>query len=218
MKNGQFWEWFEAEAAPHLGFRGDPFRRMFEYLDNLDKPVIIVETGCVRRAGNWAGDGQSTVLFDRYVRTKPGSTVHTVDIDPQATAVCTGLVGEAVTVHTGDSVAVLRILARRLAKTGAVVDLLYLDSFDVDPANPVPSAVHHLKELVSIAPVATEQTLVVVDDSPFTAQVIAVDDTYKLLDAPTIGGKGKYVAEYAEQVGATNLFSCYQVGWIGVFP
>ena len=218
MKNEPFWEWYEAVAAPHLGFRGEAFRKMFGYLDNLDRPVIIVETGCVRSPGNWAGDGQSTVLFDKYVRTKPGSAVHTIDIDPDATAVCTTLVGESVTIYTGDSVAVLRILAQRLAKTHSVVDLLYLDSFDVDPGNPVPSAVHHLKELVSIAPVATEQTLVVVDDSPFTAQVIAVDDTYKLLDAPTIGGKGKYVAEYAQQVGATNLFSCYQVGWIGVFP
>ncbi len=218
MKNGQFWEWYEAEAAPQLGFRGEAFRKMFEYLDNLDKPVTIIETGCVRSAGNWAGDGQSTVLFDRYVRTRPGSIVHTVDIDPEATAVCSGLVGNAVTVHTGDSVAVLHRLAQRLAKAQDVVDLLYLDSFDVDPGNPVPSAVHHLKELVSIAPVATEQTLVVVDDSPSTAQVIAVDGTYKLLGTPTVGGKGKYVAEYATQVGATNLFSCYQVGWIGVFP
>lgn len=218
MKNDQFWAWFEALAAPRLNLRQGTFRKMFEYLDSLDRPVVIVETGCVRLADNWAGDGQSTVLFDRYAATRPGSVVHTVDLSPAATAACAALVSGLVTIHTGDSVAVLRAISRDLRAKGATIDLLYLDSYDLDVANPVPSAVHHLKELVSIADAATTATLVVVDDSPSTAQLVGSDDgKYNLLSAPTVGGKGMYVAEYARQVGATPVFAQYQVAWTGLF-
>lgn len=217
MKNDQFWAWFEALAAPRLGIRQGTFRRMFQHLDALNKPVTIVETGCVRVADNWAGDGQSTVLFDKYASAQPGSVVHTVDLDPAATAACAALVSKTVTIHTGDSVAVLRAIARDLKAKDATIDLLYLDSFDLDVNNPVPSAVHHLKELVAIAEAAAPETLVVVDDSPPSGQMVLGDDgKYNLISTPTIGGKGMYVAEYAKQVGAAMSFCHYQVGWTGL--
>jgi hypothetical protein len=168
-------------------------------------------------ADNWSGDGQSTILFDRYASTKPGSFVHTVDLDPAATAACVALVSNTVTVHTGDSVVVLRTIARDLKASNTTVDLLYLDSLDLDVNNPAPSAIHHLKELVSIADVATKKTLVVVDDSPSIARVVFIDNgKCNIISTPTIGGKGMYVAEYAKQVGAKLLFCHYQVGWTGL--
>jgi hypothetical protein len=217
MKNDQFWLWYDKVAAPRLKIREVSFRKIFEYLDTLEKPVTIVETGCVRMADNWSGDGQSTILFDRYASTRPGSRVHTVDLDPAATATCVALVSNTVTVHTGDSVVVLRTIARDLKANNATIDLLYLDSFDLDVNNPAPSAVHHLKELVSIAEVATKKTLVVVDDSPSIARVVVIEDgKYSIISSPMIGGKGMYVAEYAKQVGAKLSFCHYQVGWTGL--
>ena len=68
-----FWQWYETEAARKLGLREVSFRKIFKDLDPLDepKPLVIIETGCVRAAvispQNWGGDGQSTVLFDRYL-------------------------------------------------------------------------------------------------------------------------------------------------------
>jgi len=218
MKNDPFWAWFDKAAAPRLAHREVSFRKMFEHLDRIERPVTIVETGCVRVADNWGGDGQSTVLFDRYAATRPGSAVHTVDLDAAAVAACAALVTSAVTLHTGDSVAVLRSIARDLKAKNAAIDLLYLDSFDLDANNPIPSAVHHLKELASIATAGTRDTLVVVDDSPSNTQVIPLDDgQYRIIATPIIGGKGRYVAEYARQVGATMSFCHYQVGWTGLF-
>jgi hypothetical protein len=217
MRNNQFWAWYNAVAAPRLKLREPTFRKIFEHLDSLDKPVTIVETGCVRLPENWAGDGQSTVMFDNYASTVPGSVVHTVDLDPAATAACAALVSKTVKVYTGDSVIVLRTIARDLKAKNLPVDLLYLDSLDLDVDNPVPSAMHHLKELVSIAQVGTRDTLVVVDDSPSTAQVVVIGrDKVSILSPPKIGGKGMYVAEYAKQVGAILKFSHYQVGWTGL--
>jgi hypothetical protein len=191
MKNELFWAWFDKVAAPKLGHREISFRKVFQHLDGIEGPVTIVETGCVRRADNWGGDGQSTILFDRYASTRPGSAVHTVDLDAGATATCAALVSSTVTVHTGDSVVVLRALARNLRAKNATIDLLYLDSFDLDAGNPVPSAVHHLKELLSIAHAGNGATLVVVDDSPSNARVIPIaEGQYTAISAPTIGGKG----------------------------
>jgi hypothetical protein len=98
-----------------------------------------------------------------------------------------------------------------------MIDLLYLDSYDLDWSHPTPSAVHHLKELVSIIAGVGPHTLVVVDDAPQLLRVVANDEgRFTLLGKPTIGGKGAYVAEYAEQVGAKLQFSHYQVGWTGL--
>ena len=216
MKNDQFWAWYDKVAAPRLNLRERTFRKMFEHLDGLDRAVAIVETGCVRIADNRAGDGQSTVLFDRYASMIPGSVVHTVDLDPAATALCNSLVSTTVTIHTGDSVVALRNIARDFRARGAPIDLLYLDSFDVDWNNPVPSAVHHLKELLSIAQAGSKDTLVVIDDCPTIFQAVLTESHLSLTSPPKVGGKGMYVAEYASHVGAKPAFSHYQVGWTGL--
>lgn len=216
----KFWNWFDAEAAPRLAARELSFRKMLRYLDvrAATTPLVIVETGCTRQAGNWAGDGQSTVLFDRYLQAAlPGSHGYSIDIDPQATAQCRNLVGPLINVRTGDSVAVLVDIAAELKRAGQTIDLLYLDSYDVDWRHTTPSAVHHLKELVSIVGALRPDTLVVVDDSPGECRVMANDQGgYALVSMPQVGGKGGYIAEYAQQVGARLLFCHYQAGWTGL--
>jgi len=71
-----------------------------------------------------------------------------------------------VRIHAGDSLAYLKSLADHPPAGLEFLDLLYLDSFDVDFDDPLPSAIHHLKELLAIAPLVSFETLVVVDDSP----------------------------------------------------
>lgn len=123
MRNENFWQWYTREAAPKLAMREVSFRKIFEYLDSFDHPITIVETGCARQPGNWAGDGQSTLLFDEYVKSKqPGSKVHTVDLDPNATVVCKSMVSDKVTVHTGDSVGVLREIGQTLRQASQTID------------------------------------------------------------------------------------------------
>lgn len=214
-----FWLWFNAEAAPRLAMREVSFRKVFNYLDTFDssEPLVIVETGCLRTPDNWQGDGQSTLMFDRYLRHRPaGGVCYAMDIDPAATAACSSLVGQNTQVLTGDSVVALRDVADRLRAASSKVALLYLDSFDLDWGNLTPSAVHHLKELVSIYEFVSPQTLVVVDDAPMEAFCSSSDDTgFTLLQQPVVSGKGKYVAEYASQVGAKPFFTHYQSGWTG---
>jgi hypothetical protein len=210
MDSVEFWTFFDQIARPKLGMRADTFAAMFSYLDRFNRPVGIVETGCARKKDNWQGDGQSTLLFDKYTEHHPGSFVHTVDIDKDATATCGAMVSSRVSVHTGDSVAFLKSL------DVSPIDLLYLDSFDLDMKYPLPSAIHHLKELVAIAPMISPETLVVVDDSP--SALIGVPDgkgQFKRL-RQRIAGKGQLIAEYAEAIGVKPYFVGYQCGWLGL--
>jgi len=216
----EFWE-FYASVAEKLLQREVSFRRMFEHLDRIERPVVIVETGCVRNPNPWAmtGEGQSTLLFDKYVNVRAdGSRAYSVDISPDAVRVCRSLVSDKVEVHQGDSVGYLNQLTRRLLDQSKGIDLLYLDSYDVDYNFWFPSAAHHLKELLAAWRCVGPDTLVVVDDCPLSANLIADGQGGYQLDRfyrPAVGGKGRLVSEFADQVGARLAFSHYQHSWTG---
>jgi hypothetical protein len=213
MRSNEFWAYFDSLREP-LALRATTFATMFQQLDRIERPVVIIETGCTRQPGNWAGDGNSTVLFDHYAGTHPGSKVLSVDINPAATAACRAIVSERVSIHTGDSVKFLQSLADSRTSGVEHLDLVYLDSFDFDRNNPVPSAVHHLMELVAIAPLLRAETLLVVDDAFLTVQGIFKDEReFVPVHPPRIDGKARFVAEYAAHVGAELIFTGYQCGW-----
>jgi len=222
MGNSNFYDWFD-DLSPKLEIRKNSFYKIFRYLDNMPDPIIIVETGCLRIKNNFS-DGQSTLLFDKYTQyRKNNSKVYTVDIDPNATKVCSENVSEHVSIHTGDSIKYLNELSKDFIKNKNDVSLFYLDSFDCDWKAPEQSAQHHLKELVSIKKILKKDTLVVVDDSPiigYLEQSKTKNDAFDLIKpglvpGPTISGKGNLVHEYAVHTGAKMLFSNYQTGWIG---
>ena len=77
-----------------------------------------------------------------------------------------------------------------------MIDVLYLDSFDVDFNNPVPSSFHHIKELLAIFPKIQKGTLIVVDDN-FNGK-----------------GKGQMIKDYMKNIGINPFFDEYQIGFI----
>ena len=222
MNNSEFYDWLDT-ISPRLQIRKDSFYKIFNYLDKLPDPIIIVETGCLRIKNNFS-DGQSTLLFDKYTQfRKNNSKVFTVDIDSNATKICSENVSKNVSIHTGDSVKYLNELSEEFIANKTTVSLFYLDSFDCDWKAPEQSSQHHLKELVSIKKLLKKDTLVVVDDSPivgYLQQSKIKSDALELIPpglvpGPSISGKGNLVHEYAVQTGAKMLFSNYQTGWIG---
>ncbi len=214
MRSEAFWHYFETAARPRLKLRGASFARIFEHLDRFDRPVGIIETGCMRRReAELGGDGGSTILFDKYAETHPGSTVHTVDIDMAATAMCRELAGDRVAIARGDSVAFLHGFAASPPRGFMSLDLLYLDASDFDAASTA-AGLHHLRELTAAQPLLHEDTLVVVDESP-TAMlgVPRPDGGFVVIGTPGIGGKGSLVAEYASRIGATFAVQGFHAGW-----
>lgn len=182
---------FDVEYAPRLAHRARTFRRTFELLLAAERDgYFVVETGCARQAGNWSGDGQSTLLFDRFVSLH-GGEVLSFDSDRAACEAARGQVSERTRIEQVDAIRGLEQLP-----PGRPIDLLYLDSLDVDWDDPHPSSLHHLKELCAALPKLAPGTLVVVDDDPEGR------------------GKGQLIRELMDRAGVRPVFDEYQVGWI----
>jgi hypothetical protein len=210
---------FTNDIAPKLGQREISFKKIFNYLDALPTPIIIVETGCLRVKNNFL-DGQSTLLFDKYTLSRgEKSKVYTVDISQNSTKVCGQVVSDNVEITTSDSVRYLNNLTKKFLTDKIKVSMFYLDSFDVEWRYPYPAAAHHLKEFTAINRLLHEDTLVVVDDAPAYAHLTQNDtgpaSTWKILSSPlpTVGGKGSLIHEYAMLSGAKLIFSHYQTAW-----
>ncbi len=222
MNNSKFYSWFDS-ISPKLSLRRESFYKIFNYLDKMPDPIIIVETVCLRIKNNFL-DGQSTLLFDKYVQFRnKNAKVFTVDIDPNATKICSENVSKNVSIHTGDSIEYLKKLSEDFIFKKINASLFYLDSFDCKWNALDESSKHHLKEFESIKNNLKKDTLLVVDDSPIVGYLQQSNtknnafDIIKpdLVPAPTISGKGSLVHQKAMQLGAKILFSNYQTGWIG---
>ena len=220
MENKNFYTWFN-EIKKELGIRSASFTKIFEYLDTLPDPIIIVETGCLRKQGNFIGDGQSTLLFDKYTLSRGnGSKVYTVDINPEAIKICKEVVSKNVECFIGDSVNYLSNLSKKFKINKTKVSFFFLDSFDVNWKYPNQSSAHHLKELTAIIDIINEETLIVIDDAPIMAPVQIENHKYVPIDKPPapkpyVSGKAFLVHEYAVACGAKILFSNYQTAWTG---
>ena len=80
------------------------------------------------------------------------------------------------------------------------IDFLYLDSYDIERDNPHPSQLHHVKELCAVIRHLRKGSIICVDDHDafFTGGKI---------------GKGNYVKEFMEAIGAELLYEGYQIVW-----
>ncbi len=207
-----FFKWFD-EALPKLEKRAVSIKKTIDYLETLPNPIFILETGCVRKINSFSGDGQSTIIFDKYTQYRGGgSKVFSVDIKKSNIELCKQLVSDNVYLEINDSVKFISNFSNLINQ--AHLSLLYLDSFDVDWKYPFESSAHHLKELTASIPYINYKTLVVVDDAPLNMLGYR-DETNKIkvIQEPSIGGKGHLVHEYAIAVGAEVFFSHYQVGY-----
>jgi hypothetical protein len=149
---------FAARFAPHLGDtrRWQAFVFIADTLAELRRPIGIVETGCLRQIGNWAGDGQSTVVWD-WLLKHHGGYGHSYDISAESVAAARSSVS-TMQVHQQDSVEALAGFA-----SASTIDLLYLDSYDWT-ADSDASAQHHRKELEAIYDRLRPGCLIAVDD------------------------------------------------------
>lgn len=182
---------FDTLFLPKLGIRAPTFRAVIR--EAVTRGVkSIVETGCTRKADNWEGDGQSTIIWGHYVRYCHGA-FQSIDLDETACELARELV-PGVVVTQGDS-------AVALTKSASEIDLLYLDSYDVDMSSPHAAALHCMMEFASARPRLKSGSIVFVDDSPMNPDF-------------TVAGKGTYLAQYFKQLGMIPFTFAYQAAWI----
>jgi hypothetical protein len=204
----EFWEFFAHEAI-HQNIRAITMRFALERLDLLNRPVLIVETG----TSNSTKDMPSTFIFQKYIELQSGGKFFTVDNDKEASDFAIQFANpDLMNVFNSDSIIFLSRFADFMPNEFNKIDLLYLDSYHVDLNNPHASALHHLMELISAFPFIDENTMVLIDDSPL--RIHALNDFREdlcYIDEPKISGKGMYIAEYANKVGAKFLAHNYQL-------
>ncbi|WP_144880144.1 O-methyltransferase [Gluconacetobacter diazotrophicus] len=185
---------FQEFMRPRLGARQKGFSVLFEHLSRHDRPFIL-ETGCLRIPNNWEGDGQSTFQFDWYARENSG-TVITIDLNRESIESARRACSNVTNTILNDSVSALNALS---SLTSSPASLIYLDSFDLDPNNPMPSAIHHAKEMMAARHLIGPGTLICVDDF----QVGPLDG----------GGKGLIIDQFMDTIRAKVLYSGYQKIW-----
>jgi hypothetical protein len=119
-----------------------------------------------------------------------------IDALPESIETARRALSSASNLICNDSVAALHALTRVL---GGAASLLYLDSFDLDIANPLPSAIHHILELAAARPLIGPGTIVCVDD-------------YEILGHQ--GGKGLILDQFFSTIRAEVLHIGYQKVWV----
>lgn len=192
---------FYQDVRTRLGARIMGFDYIFEYLKRTENP-LIVETGCARQEDNYEGDGQSSLLFDKYIY-EYGGDFWTVDIAHESTNYCRSkIISERTLVHEMDSITFLKKLNTQLMSEGRKIDFLYLDSFDAPKDKPdvvYTSALHHLYELMAILPSLKPNTLIGVDDN--------WDENGQMK------GKGQLIADYMAKINNHPVLHSYQMLW-----
>lgn len=124
---------------------------------NVNGPLNIIETGASQQ---WH-DGMMGVLFARIAK-RTGGQMWVVDIDPTTIAKSKEAFKELdldfVQFYTGDSVEFLQNFNDR-------VDLIHLDSWNLNLLDPFPSALHGWREFEAIKDKVNSGCVIMVDDN-----------------------------------------------------
>ena len=175
-------------------------KEMFtKLLNSLDKTKLnILETGSSAHGTN------SSMLFINYVK-KFGGSFKTVDINPSIKLKFNHLINDNIEFYTDDSV---QFIMNMVPNTIKKLDVIYLDSFDLDIKNPQPSEQHGLDEFLLLNKFINTGTLIAIDDTPKDFNLFGAGNN-KLDHIP---GKGALVLDYIKKHGGyETLYHHYSV-------
>lgn len=136
------------------------FGKLFELLCGK-KSLNIVETGTSANAVD------SSSLFDAFIRKYGGKFV-TIDIDPTRAFGASERWCENTNAVTSDSAAYLKDWANR--HPNQPIDVVYLDSWDIEWTAPEPSQQHGINEFNAILPHLADEAYILIDDTPATPE------------------------------------------------
>jgi hypothetical protein len=190
--------------------RADSFLKVFQLLEEKEEAhYCILETGCMRQDHGsmcFGDDGCSSFLFNEFLKYNNGQLI-SVDINQKNVDYANSFFtkGGSAKAFCSDSVEFIKTDYYRYGQNdesrGVIIDLLYLDSFDITKENPGPSQEHHLKEFNAARPFLGK------------GSIIVVDDHNAFFTDPPIG-KGNLVREAIEKMSAKKIFEDYQIGWV----
>jgi hypothetical protein len=198
------YEMFSSKSGINKHLNYLTFKNLFEEMKGLKNPRIL-ESGIASFGTN------STYLFNEYVR-KYGGFFWSVDINKELVDRHIGNMCPATQLICNDSVSFFT----DWSKSNEVANVIYLDSYDLDFYNPIPSGQHGLSEYKSLMPVIKKNTLLLIDDTPITPYWLDTRNnvyndmcTYYNTNNNTLPGKGMFVLN--KITNANKLMHNYQV-------
>jgi len=209
--NGNLYYDKETNKYEMFSFKGEPkhlcyltFKELFKNMKNLKDPIIL-ESG-IASAGT-----SSTYLFNEYIK-KYGGRFWSVDLNPELISRHSGNMCPGTKLICNDSVSFFENWVKCENKKA---DVIYLDSYDLDWYNPVPSGNHGLKEYNALLPAYKSGSLLLIDDTPKSPYWI--DSRGKLYEDMKIfyenkkhlPGKGMFVLDQPKD--ANILLHNYQI-------
>lgn len=189
------------DHVERLGKRKDSFIIMLDHLFKCCQP-IIVETGCSRVTDNYEGDGMSTILFSKVQQMLDGYFI-SFDIDPEAVEFSNKIIQNMSPCVAGDSIIGLH------RKIPGPIDLLYLDSMDLDSNDLNKACMHTLHEFTTAMPYLKPGTMICADDNILFD---FMDRDGNLMET-RFQSKGDYVKHYLQRLDIHPIFEEYQIIW-----
>lgn len=197
------YEMFSNKSGENKHINYLTFKRLFQEMQSLKTPLIL-ESG-IASAGT-----HSTYLFNEYVK-KYGGFFWSVDINHNLVDIHKGNMCPATQLICGDSVSFFK----KWCTENKEVDVIYLDSYDLDFYDPAPSGNHGLEEYKALIPSIRKNTLMLIDDTPVNTYWL--DTRGQLYDDMNVyynqnnflPGKGMYVLNQISN--ADKLIHNYQV-------
>lgn len=176
-------------SANVMGERRLGFHKAMQLMSQRNIKTIV-ETGTAR-GGDMAftGDGGFTIVFGLWALLYDAH-LYSVDILEFAINRAKTMVKpymNHITFTLDDSVHYLQEFDR-------TIDFLYLDSFDYEKTNPLPSQQHHLKEIEAAYEKLAPNAIVMIDDCKLPG-----------------GGKGRLAINYLKERGWKVVLDSYQV-------
>lgn len=178
--------------------------------------MSIIETGSA------AYGTTSTILFDSYLNFEEKFNLKkcsliSCDIRITPMIVLNNKLSKLSECVCDDSVHFLDNLSKNSKEFYDNSDLLiYLDSFDLDYSDPLPSGYHGLKELIAIEPLLKKGTLLLIDDTPKSidfcqeSQKVNAKNSYNKYGL--MPGKGMFIKKVLEERRDVELiFHEYQL-------
>tara|TARA_B100000927_G_scaffold223225_1_gene183037 strand:+ start:722 stop:1462 length:741 start_codon:yes stop_codon:yes gene_type:complete len=162
----------------------DMFQIILENFNGLS--INILETGSA------AHGTKSSMLFACYVKIF-GGRFDTVDTNPEIKLYYSFIESSNIEFHSEDSLKFINNLEEEYV---ASLDLIYLDSFDLDINNPSPSQNHGLNEFLSLNEKLKKGALIAIDDTPISYELFG--NTQKN-EFDFIPGKGRLVLDFLDK-------------------
>jgi len=150
----------EKSGLPRLKY----YEYVIEKLVNLNRPINIVETGTM-----WENLEQNmgafTYIFGDLIKNYTGGKLITIDISEKNINSCkeyTKEFSDIIEYINSDSVTYLESLSDEDVQN---IDLFYFDSYDLAIPDPVPSQLHHYRELAAVYKRLRHDVYLAVDDN-----------------------------------------------------